>query len=608
MRTRRYRRSTTSRAAVLAREEVVRYLQRRATARRGAEARERIHAYLDELRTTQRLPDLPRAAAPALPDPPQDRAHRRAHRSIVDDADAQPAASSTPRTTAAIIDYLVEPLVLDDNGIRPPLIAAGINLFGGPLGLIHRHVTGAIPIRRNTKDPAYLITLKAYVAEILKKHDLFFYHRRRTQLQRRAEGAEDRPDARRAAGRAAATWSSSRRRLPTTWCSRTSSSRGRGSRSVAAAVRARVGRDGPLRRRLPLARVRRRSARRSPSTDATRRRAATSSTWRIGSATRIGASGQSAADRALRAPRMRPSITRREAGGRAPRRSIDKLRAATRQPRRSPTGARPSMSAAEPLETRGIIVIEQRTLSRPRTQRAALLRADDRAPAAGASGSDPLMLDAFVEGLFHPLSQSGTLKRLASRYGMSGPRASRAASSPARRSREAIDGRARRRGARPARRRSTTSARASRLWTKPTPPRASTLTMIDAIVAAGIGRNISLKLTQLGLDVDEAQRLVDNLRTILEPRAARTGSSCGSTWRTRPTPIVTLDDLRDAVARRATGNVGVVLQSALHRSEAGSRARDRARRARAPGEGRVQGTEAVAYQQRRPTSTRPSCG
>src|SRR5204863_4742445 len=72
-------------------------------------------------------------------------------------------------------DYLVEPLVLDDHGIRPPLIAAGINLFGGPLGLIHKHVTGSIPIRRNTKDPAYLITLKAYVAEILKKHDLFFY-------------------------------------------------------------------------------------------------------------------------------------------------------------------------------------------------------------------------------------------------------------------------------------------------------------------------------------------------------------------------------------------------------------------------------------------------
>src|SRR4030095_11575579 len=39
----------------------------------------------------------------------------------------------------------------------------------------HRHVTGAIPIRRNTKDPIYLITLKAYVAELLRSHDFFFY-------------------------------------------------------------------------------------------------------------------------------------------------------------------------------------------------------------------------------------------------------------------------------------------------------------------------------------------------------------------------------------------------------------------------------------------------
>src|SRR4026209_2997534 len=65
--------------------------------------------------------------------------------------------------------------MLAANATPPPLIVAGINLFGGPLGLIHKHVTGAIPIRRATKDPAYLITLKAYVAEILKKHDLFFY-------------------------------------------------------------------------------------------------------------------------------------------------------------------------------------------------------------------------------------------------------------------------------------------------------------------------------------------------------------------------------------------------------------------------------------------------
>ena len=65
--------------------------------------------------------------------------------------------------------------MLEDHEIRPPVIAAGINLFGGPLGLIHRHVTGAIPIRRNVKDPGYLITLKAYVGEILQRHDLMFY-------------------------------------------------------------------------------------------------------------------------------------------------------------------------------------------------------------------------------------------------------------------------------------------------------------------------------------------------------------------------------------------------------------------------------------------------
>ena len=73
------------------------------------------------------------------------------------------------------MDYLLELLALDDAGMKPPIIAAGINLFGGPLGLIHRHVTGALPIRRNTKDPAYHITLKAYVAELLKAQDFFFY-------------------------------------------------------------------------------------------------------------------------------------------------------------------------------------------------------------------------------------------------------------------------------------------------------------------------------------------------------------------------------------------------------------------------------------------------
>jgi glycerol-3-phosphate O-acyltransferase len=73
------------------------------------------------------------------------------------------------------MDYLVEPLVLDDYGVRPPVIAAGINLFNGAMGFLNRHVTGAIPIRRDSRDPAYLATLRAYVAELVQRHDLFLY-------------------------------------------------------------------------------------------------------------------------------------------------------------------------------------------------------------------------------------------------------------------------------------------------------------------------------------------------------------------------------------------------------------------------------------------------
>src|SRR5436190_17643728 len=158
--------------AVLEREEVLRYL-RGDYGEHGDQARERIYTYLEELRTTQRYPIYRALQHPLYPilrkieRKPENLHHvlnaTRAHRIVY--------ASNHKSHT----DYLVEPLVLDDNGVRPPLIAAGINLFGGPLGLLHRHVTGAIPIRRHIKDPAYLVTLKAYVAEMLKKHDLFFY-------------------------------------------------------------------------------------------------------------------------------------------------------------------------------------------------------------------------------------------------------------------------------------------------------------------------------------------------------------------------------------------------------------------------------------------------
>jgi len=158
--------------AVLARKDVARYL-RGGHGQSELQARERINAYLDELRTTQRYPIYRALKHPLYP--------------ILRKVDRVPEhvgiAQQATRAGRVIyvsnhkshLDYLVEPLVLDDNGIRPPVTAAGINLFGGPLGLLHRHVTGAIPIRRNTKDPAYLVTLKAYVAELLRRSDLLFY-------------------------------------------------------------------------------------------------------------------------------------------------------------------------------------------------------------------------------------------------------------------------------------------------------------------------------------------------------------------------------------------------------------------------------------------------
>jgi len=158
--------------AVLARPEVARLLEH-SHGQDPAAVHEKILAYLDELRTTQRYPFYRALQHPLYPILRKVTRHHE-HIEIVRDA-VQHNRIVYASNHRSHIDYLVEPLVLDDNGIRPPLIAAGINLFGGPLGLIHKHVTGAVPIRRATKDPIYLTTLKAYVAELLRHHDLFFY-------------------------------------------------------------------------------------------------------------------------------------------------------------------------------------------------------------------------------------------------------------------------------------------------------------------------------------------------------------------------------------------------------------------------------------------------
>ena len=171
--------------AVLAREEVARYIE---GSHGAGDARERIEGYLEELRTTQRYPIYRALKHPLYP------ILRKIER-VAEHIDRAAAATRAGRVVYASnhkshTDYLVELLVLDENGVRPPIIAAGINLFGGPLGLLHRHVTGAIPIRRNTKDPAYLITLKAYVAELLRSQDLLLYPEGgRTPLSSRTSGS-----------------------------------------------------------------------------------------------------------------------------------------------------------------------------------------------------------------------------------------------------------------------------------------------------------------------------------------------------------------------------------------------------------------------------------
>jgi len=157
---------------VLARDDVAKYLREGVD---GSEAgtQQRIESYLDELRTTQRYRFYRALQHPLYP-------ILRKVRRIPEHLEHARAAVARGRVLyvsnhKSHLDYLIEPLVLDDHGIRPPVLAAGINLFAGPLGLLHRHVTGAIPIRRNSKDPLYLVTLRAYVAELLNRRDLLYY-------------------------------------------------------------------------------------------------------------------------------------------------------------------------------------------------------------------------------------------------------------------------------------------------------------------------------------------------------------------------------------------------------------------------------------------------
>ena len=91
------------------------------------------------------------------------------------------------------------------------------------------------------------------------------------------------------------------------------------------------------------------------------------------------------------------------------------------------------------------------------------------------------------------------------------------------------------------------------------------ITVIEKIAAAGVERNISLKLTQLGLTIDRATT-VDNLRRILD--AARTRDFFVRVdMENSPFTAVTFE-VFETMWQQGYRNVGIVLQSYLPRSEA----------------------------------------
>ena len=90
------------------------------------------------------------------------------------------------------------------------------------------------------------------------------------------------------------------------------------------------------------------------------------------------------------------------------------------------------------------------------------------------------------------------------------------------------------------------------------------LRLIDLIVASGIERNLSVKLTQLGVDIDRAT-CIDNMRRILEP-GQRHGFFVRIDMENSPYTDVTLQ-VFETLWQQRYRNIGVALQAALRRTE-----------------------------------------
>jgi proline dehydrogenase len=88
--------------------------------------------------------------------------------------------------------------------------------------------------------------------------------------------------------------------------------------------------------------------------------------------------------------------------------------------------------------------------------------------------------------------------------------------------------------------------------------------LLDVIVKAGIERNVSLKLTQLGAGIDRAT-CVDNLRRILEP-AGRHGFFVRIDMEDSAWTQMTLD-IFETLWQQQYRSIGIALQAALYRTE-----------------------------------------
>jgi len=173
------------------------------------------------------------------------------------------------------------------------------------------------------------------------------------------------------------------------------------------------------------------------------------------------------------------------------------------------------------------------------------------------------MLEIPSKAFFHALSLSRTLKTLASRYGMRGQR------SFARRfiAGETVQDAIAAVRLLEAQRLHHTLDHLGESVTTLDGTEACTreyLNLIEDVARAGVERNISLKLTQLGLDVDRATCL-DNLRRILEA-ADRHEFFVRIDMESSTYTEATLEIL-ETVWGLGSRRVGVVLQSCLYRTE-----------------------------------------